>query len=897
MDNKMHIALAGNPNCGKTTLFNELTGSNGYVGNWPGVTVEKKEAPYSKDKSIIITDLPGIYSLSPYSPEEVVSRDYLLDGDASAVINLVDATNLERNLYLTTQILECGLPAVLGLNMNDLLEKRGDKIDADRLSKKLGVPVVFASALRAKNVDELVETAKQLAESGAEQKAPRIFSEVVESALVQIEDTIQNLSSKKHLRWNAIKIFERDEMVLSKFNFDEPTKAHIEDIISKVEAEFDDDSASIITSERYEWIAGVIAECVVPAPKKLTLTEKIDRVITNRVLGLPIFIIIMTFVYWVSTSSAAAGTAATDFVNDNLFGDGWYTDDGIGYVFTHEGEHMSAYEEAVEEFEQNNYEGQVDAYIEAAAEDGINTEGVKEAATAENPTPEQEQLLANFAEAAAGKDIVVKDFPLKDADDNFLDTEGEPVKTVIKDGEEVPELEEGQKLLTVNIDSEGFVEAYEAEEPTHEQFGNWINGLPVVIQNGLESAGASEPVVSLVIDGIVAGVGAVLGFLPQMFVLFCFLSFLEDCGYMSRVAFVMDRVFRKFGLSGKSFIPMLVSAGCAVPGIMATKTIENENDRRMTIMTVPFIPCSAKLPIIALLMGALVGGEGGWWVAPMFYFLGVFAVIISGIMLKKTKRFAGDPTPFIMELPEYHLPRFKSWILHVWERLRSFIVKAGTIIFAASVLIWFLSSYGTATWEGGNGAFGYLQALPESPEDFIEFSLLAGIGNAIKFLFAPLGFAKWKAVAATLSGLIAKENLVSTYAVLFGLGELGESATVLWSQINLEFSVNGIVHSGALVAFMAFNMLCAPCFAAMGAMRNQLNDGRWWGFAIAYETGFAWVIALLINQFYELIVFGNFGFWTVVAFVALGYILYMLFKPMPLDKEMPQLDVAVEELN
>ncbi len=896
MEHKMHIALAGNPNCGKTTLFNELTGSNGYVGNWPGVTVEKKEAPYSKDKNVIITDLPGIYSLSPYSPEEVVSRDYLLDGDASAVINLVDATNLERNLYLTTQILECGLPAVLGLNMIDLLEKRGDKIDADKLSKMLGVPVVFTSALRAKNVDELVEAAENLIKENAEQKAPRIFSEQVEEALVEIEDVIQDLSSKKHLRWNAIKIFERDEVVLSKFNLDEPTTVHIEDIISKVEKEYDDDSASIITSERYEWIAQIIDECVVAAPKKLSMTEKVDRIVTNRVLGLPIFVIIMAFVYFVSTSSAATGTAATDFVNDNLFGDGWYLDDGIGYVFTHKGEHMDAYEDAVSEFEKQNYKGQVDAYIEAAQKDGINTEGVKEAANAENPTPAQEKLLASFIDSAASDGVVVKDFALKDSQDNFLDTEGNPVKTVIKDGEEEPELEPGQKLLTVNIDSEGFIEAYQAEEPTHEQFGNWIDGIPVIIQNGLESAGASAAVISLVIDGIVAGVGAILGFLPQLFVLFCFLSFLEDCGYMSRVAFVMDRVFRKFGLSGKSFIPMLVSAGCAVPGIMATKTIENENDRRMTIMTVPFIPCSAKLPIIALLMGALVGGVGGWWVAPMFYFLGVFAVIISGIMLKKTKRFAGDPTPFIMELPEYHIPRFKSWILHVWERLRSFIIKAGTIIFAASVLIWFLSSYGVATWEGGNGAFGYLPSLPAAPEDFIEFSLLAAIGNAIKFLFIPLGFAKWKAVAATLSGLIAKENLVSTYAVLFGLGELGESATVLWSEINLEFTINGVVHSGALIAFMAFNMLCAPCFAAMGAMRNQLNDSRWWWFSIGYETAFAWVIALLINQFYELIVFGNFGFWTVIAFIALAFMLYMLFKPMPLEKEKPQIDIAIEHV-
>ncbi len=892
METKMHIALAGNPNCGKTTLFNELTGSNGYVGNWPGVTVEKKEAAYSKDKSIILTDLPGIYSLSPYSPEEVVSRDYLLDGDASAVINLVDSTNLERNLYLTTQVLECGLPVVLGLNMNDLLEKRGDKIDAELLSKKLGVPVLFASALRAKNVNELVEAAKEAAASG-NQTAPSIFSEKVEAALTKIEDIIRSFSSEKHLRWNAIKVFERDEMALAKLALSEETLASIEAIISEVEADFDDDSASIITCERYEWIADVIAECVVAAPKKLSTTEKVDRIVTNRILGLPIFVLVMSLVYYISTSSVAAGTAATDFVNDNLFGDGWFSDDGISYVFTHEGEHMGAYEDAVAEFEQQNYEGQIDAFIEAAEAKGINTEGVKDAATAEEPTPEDEALLSSFVSAAAAQDVVVKEMPLKDADDNFLDSEGEPVVTVIMDGEEQPVLEPGQKLMTVDVDAEGFVKAYEAEEPSHEEFGNWINGLPVVIQNQLEAADASELTVSLVIDGVVAGVGAVLGFLPQMIVLFCFLSFLEDCGYMSRVAFVMDRVFRKFGLSGKSFIPMLVSAGCAVPGIMATKTIENENDRRMTIMTVPFIPCGAKLPIIALLMGALVGGEGGWWVAPMFYFLGVAAVVVSGIMLKKTKRFAGDPTPFIMELPEYHLPRFKSWLLHVWERVRSFVAKAGTIIFGASVLVWFLSSFGFDGWMDGAN-FGYLPSLEGAPEDFIEFSLLAGLGNSIKFLFAPLGFAKWKAVAATLTGLIAKENLVSTYAVLFGLGELGESATVLWSQINLEFTVNGVVHTGALIAFMAFNMLCAPCFAAMGAMRNQLNDNRWWGFAIAYETCFAWVVALMINQFYELIVFGNFGFWTVVAFIALGYMLYMLFKPAPEPKAEVEVEVVAE---
>ena len=885
MASKMHIALAGNPNCGKTTLFNELTGSNGYVGNWPGVTVEKKEAAWRKDKSVIFTDLPGIYSLSPYSPEEVVSRDYLITSRPDAVIDLVDVTNLERNLYLTTQILEAGIPGVVGLNMCDLLAKRGDKIDTKKLSEKLGAPCIEVSALKSINLDELIETAKRLGESHPSTRAPQVFSEKTEAALGKITEVIHGLCAPELERWFTIKVFERDMSAIEPLGLTDAQIDIIEPLIEQVEDFFDDDSESIITTERYEWIAKVIDECVVKAPKKLTPTEKIDKIVTNRILGLPIFIIVMSFVYYCATSSVAYGTAATDFVNDCVFGDGWYSDDGIGFVFTGEGEHMDAFNEATEEFELQNYSTQISEFIAAAEAKGVNTDGVEEAVEqvqAGEAGEADEAKLHDFVAAAKANDVVVKDMPVVDGEDNFVDTEGEPVVTKLVNGVEVPDLEPGQQLETITVDGDEFLKAVDAEEPEHEEFGNWVPGVPALIEAGLENMGASELVSSLVLDGVVAGVGAVLGFLPQMIVLFMFLTLLEDCGYMSRVAFVMDRVFRKFGLSGKSFIPMLVCAGCAVPGIMATKTIENENDRRMTITTVPFVPCSAKLPIIALLMGALVGGEGAWWVAPMFYFLGVGAVIISGIMLKKTKRFAGDTTPFIMELPEYHIPRFKSWLLHVWERAKAFITKAGTIIFGASVLVWFLSNFGVAGWEGGNGAFGYLPELAGAPEDFVEYSVLAGFGNGIAFIFAPLGFANWQAVAATFTGLIAKENLVSTYAVVFGLGELSEEATVLWSVINQSFTdAAGIVHLGGLIAFMAFNLLCAPCFAAMGAMRRQLDNRNWWWFAIGYECGFAWVVALMINQFWELFALGNFSVWTVVAIAFAALILFQLFRPAP----------------
>lgn len=728
MADKTNIALAGNPNCGKTTLFNELTGSNGYVGNWPGVTVEKKQASWRADRGVTFVDLPGIYSLSPYSPEEVVSRDYLVNDRPDAVIDLVDVTNLERNLYLTTQLLEAGRPVVVGLNMCDLLASRGTTIDVAKLSRMLGAPVVEVSALRGTNLDALVSAAVEAGRSGAVPAGCPCFSPEVEEALGRIASIISGSCDEATRRWFSVKVFERDADVVGRLGLSQPALAEIEGVVSAVEAARDDDAESIVTSDRYDWIAGVMDACVRKAPKGLTVSQRIDKVVTNRVLGLPIFVVVMGFVYWLSISTV--GTMATDWVNDVLFGSD-----------------------------------------------------------------------AAFA-------------------------------------------------------------------------------IPNVVGGWLAAAGASEVVSALVLDGIVAGVGAILGFVPQMVVVFVLLSFLEDCGYMSRVAFVMDRLFRRFGLSGKSFIPMLVSTGCGVPGVLATKTIENERDRRMTTMLTTMIPCGAKLPIIALVMGVLAGGSDMWWVAPMFYFMGVVAIIVSAIMLKKTKPFAGEPAPFVMELPDYHFPAIKAWALHVWERVWAYIRKAGTIIFGSSVLVWFLSNFGVAGWEGAAGTFGYLPAMAGAPDTYMDWSLLAGLGSVLSFLFAPLGFGNWQAVGSTVSALIAKENLVSTFAVLYGLGEAAEGPA-LYEGFAGMFTVAGTLHVGAMCAFVAFNMLCAPCFAAIGTIRSQMNSGKWFWFAIGYECVFAWVVALMINQFYELVVFGSFGVWTVVAIVLAALMLFQLFRPMP----------------
>ncbi len=754
-DSQIHVALAGNPNCGKTTLFNLITGANGYVGNWPGVTVEKKEAKLLSDKNVTITDLPGIYSLSPYSPEEQCSRDYLMSGEPDVVVQVVDATNLERNLYLALQVVETGLPVVVALNMADLVEKNGDKIDTDKLSKKLGCPVMMISALKNKGINELFEQVKKSAASKG-QVPEHKFDSSIEDVLTHIENNLPASVPANKRRYYAVKLFERDADACKLINLTKEKAARVEQLVAQCEQDCDDDAESIITGERYGVIAHIIDECLTKAPAKMSTSEKIDRVVTNRILGLPIFVVIMFCVYYIAVSTL--GGTVTDFTNDQLFGtDGWYV----------LGQGRDAY----------------DAAVEAA---GDNADSVDPA-----------------------------------------------------------------------------------------QYGPYVPGITTAVHDALVAGGTEDGglVDSLVCDGIVAGIGAIMGFVPQMFLLFVMLSFLEDCGYMARVAFIMDRVFRRFGLSGKSFIPMLVSSGCGVPGVMATKTIENEKDRRMTVMTTTFIPCGAKLPIIALLMGSIIGDSSttAAWISPLFYFLGVFAVIASGLMLKKTKLFAGRPTPFVMELPAYHFPAIRSWALHVWERCFAFIKKAGTVIFASTVVVWFLSNFGSY-----NGAFGYLPSMEGIPEEFMDYSVLAMFGNLVAWIFAPLGFSTWQATALTVSGLVAKENVVATAGSLLSVADAGEADPSLWTAFAAMFPT-----MGACVAFGAFNLLCAPCFAAIGTIRNQMNSGKWTAIAIGYECAFAWVIGLFINQFYNLLVLGQFGIWTVVAIVLLVAMLFQIFRPMP----------------
>ncbi len=754
-DSQIHVALAGNPNCGKTTLFNLITGANGYVGNWPGVTVEKKEAKLLSDKNVTITDLPGIYSLSPYSPEEQCSRDYLMSGEPDVVVQVVDATNLERNLYLALQVIETGLPVVVALNMADLVEKNGDKIDTDKLSKKLGCPVMMISALKNKGIKELFEQVKKSAASKG-QVPEHKFDSSIEDVLDHIENNLPASVPANKRRYYAVKLFERDADACKLINLTKEKAARVEELVAQCEQDCDDDAESIITGERYGVIAHIIDECLTKAPAKMSTSEKIDRVVTNRILGLPIFVVIMFCVYYIAVSTL--GGTVTDFTNDQLFGtDGWYV----------LGQGRDAYDAAVE---------------------------------------------------AAGDD---------------------------------------------------------ADSVDPAQYGPYVPGITTMVHDALVAGGTEDGglVDSLVCDGIVAGIGAIMGFVPQMFLLFVMLSFLEDCGYMARVAFIMDRIFRRFGLSGKSFIPMLVSSGCGVPGVMATKTIENEKDRRMTVMTTTFIPCGAKLPIIALLMGSIIGDSSttAKWISPLFYFLGVFAVIASGLMLKKTKLFAGRPTPFVMELPAYHFPAIRSWALHVWERCWAFIKKAGTVIFASTVVVWFLSNFGMF-----EGAFGYLPSMEGIPEEFMDYSVLAMLGNLVAWIFAPLGFSTWRAAALTFSGLVAKENVVATAGSLLSVADAGETDPSLWTAFAGMFPT-----MGACVAFGAFNLLCAPCFAAIGTIRNQMNSGKWTAIALGYECAFAWVIGLFINQFYNLLVLGQFGIWTVVAIVLLVAMLFQIFRPMP----------------
>ena len=789
---EIRIALAGNPNSGKTTLFNALTGSNQFVGNWPGVTVEKKEGKLKKHDDVVIMDLPGIYSLSPYTLEEVVARNYLINNRPDAILNIIDGTNLERNLYLTTQLTELGIPVVVAVNMMDVVKKNGDVIRIDELSRELGCRVVEISALKGTGVMEAAEEAVKAA-AGTKTVPQHSFSGVVEHALAHIEEAAVHGLPAEQQRWYAIKIFERDEKVLEQLKLDQAVLDHIEEDIKAAEEELDDDAESIITNERYLYIASIIKGCYKKKRQgKLSVSDKIDRVVTNRWLALPIFAVVMFVVYFVSVTTV--GTWATDWANDGVFGEGWHLF-GIG---------SAAYEEAAEEYAAPG--AMVEAF-EAAAEDaGLD--------------PAEAESLTTTA--------------------YLYDDEGNVE-------EELP------------VDFTAYTEAAALEEPDPADYGVWVPGIPVLIKSGLTAINCVDWLQGLILDGIVGGVGAVLGFVPQMLVLFIFLAFLESCGYMARIAFVMDRIFRKFGLSGKSFIPMLIGTGCGIPGIMASRTIENERDRRMTVMTTTFIPCGAKLPIIALIAGALFGGA--WWVAPSAYFVGIAAIIISGIMLKKTRIFAGDPAPFVMELPAYHLPTVGNVLRSMWERAWSFIKKAGTVILLSAIVLWFLQGFGVE-----NGRFGMVEDLNNS--------ILAVIGNAIAWLFIPLGWGNWQSAVAAITGLIAKENVVGTFGVLFGgFDEVAENGWQIWANMREVFT--GL----SAYSFLVFNLLCAPCFAAMGAIKREMNSAKWTFFAIGYQCVFAYAVSLVIYQLGMLFTGQGNVIGAIAAFAIVALILFLLFRP------------------
>lgn len=858
----MNIALAGNPNCGKTTLFNDLTGASQYVGNWPGVTVEKKEGKYRRDKEVTITDLPGIYSLSPYTPEEIVTRDYLTSDAPDAVVNIIDATNIERNLYLTTQIIDLGLPTVIALNMMDLVRKNGDKIDVDALSKQLGCPIVEISALRNDGVDKLMEAAVQAAKSGTTPDCQLRFAPEVEQALSQVEDIIKPLVPTHTLRWYAIKLLEDEQLTIDALQVPAESMSKIVAIREGIESSMDDDAESIITNERYDALTELCDKYVDRKPQGLTTTQKIDRVVTNRVAGIPIFIVIMFFVYWLAVS--VGGGVVTDWANDGISGDGWLYTGG------------DKYEAAVEEWE--GAQEVIEEYVIGIA--GTTADG--------DPSEDAEAIFAAMEveepeEPEADEDGVLDPALSEEYEDAMA--EYDEAQDVIAAFEEEAESsneivmveteDENGEVVVEEIDYDAYLAASEIEEPdpASGEFGMWIPGLSPVVTEALESIDAAPWVISLVVDGIIAGVGAVIGFIPQLIILFLLLGILEGCGYMARVAFIMDRIFRRFGLSGKSFIPMLIASGCGVPAVMATKTIENEKDRRMTIMTTTMIPCGAKLPIIALVFGALAGSdyESTWWVAPLFYFLGLAAIIISCIMLKKFKAFAGEVAPFIMELPQYHLPTVKSVLLSMWERVKSYIVKAGTIIFLSAMVIWFMLNFGVY-----DGQFGLLDS---DMDDYIQYSIMAGFGNLLAWIFAPLGFGNWEATVTSITGLVAKENVVATVGILTAVGEeAGETDPSLWHAFGLMLGGSSI----AIMAFCAFNLLCAPCFAAMGAIRNQMRSARWFWAAVGYMCVFAWCVALMIYQLGGLATGEvGFNFWTIIAVLVAALMLFLLFRPTP----------------
>ena len=816
------IALAGNPNCGKTTLFNGLTGSNQFVGNWPGVTVEKKEGKLKQHSDVVITDLPGIYSLSPYTLEEVVARNYLLGERPDAILNIIDGTNLERNLYLTTQLTELGIPVVVAVNMMDIVEKNGDKINIEELGRELGCKVVEISALKGRGIMEAAEAAIHAAKN--EKTIPQhTFCGPVEHALAHIEELVLHDMPEEQQRWYAIKIFERDSKVLEQLNLSEETRAHIEKDIEAAEAEEDDDSESIITNERYIYIASIIKGCYKKVSAgKLTISDKIDRIVTNRILALPIFAVIMFIVYYVSVTTV--GTVATDWANDGVFGDGWHLF-GIG---------SSAYSDVADEY--NDALTVANGFVTYESEQGVDTSAVEAAMDAESEDYDPEAAKAALTQFAATIPAGTE-ATYEVEDEETLATEDETAT--------VDDLTAAMAVL----DQDG----YEAPDPA--DYGVWIPGIPVFVEKALTSIGCADWLSGLILDGIVAGVGAVLGFVPQMLVLFIFLAFLEACGYMARVAFIMDRIFRRFGLSGKSFIPILIGTGCGVPGIMASRTIENEKDRRMTIMTTTFIPCGAKTPFIAMVAGAIFGGAA--WVATSAYFLGIAAIICSGVILKKTKIFEGDPAPFVMELPAYHMPTVGTVLRSMWERGWSFIKKAGTIILLSTILVWFLSYFGWA-----DGSFGMLT------EDQIDCSILAKVGGAICWIFAPLGFGNWQATVASITGLIAKENIVGTMGILYSGG-----AGTVYQNMAATFSLA----SG--YAFLAFNLLCAPCFAAMGAIRREMNSTKWFLGAIGYQCGLAYLVGLVIYQISSLLSGGGFGIGTVAAIVVIVLFFFLLLRP------------------
>ena len=807
------IALAGNPNSGKTTLFNALTGSNQFVGNWPGVTVEKKEGRLKNHKDVVVMDLPGIYSLSPYTLEEVVSRNYLIDERPDAILNIIDGTNLERNLYLTTQLTELGIPVVVAVNMMDLVRKNGDQLNTHQLAKELGCRVVEISALKGAGVMEAAEAAIDAAEKTTT-KPQHSFSGTVEHTLAHIEEAVLHNLPEAQQRWYAIKLFERDEKIIAKLGITQQQLAHIEGDIKACEGELDDDSESIITAERYTYIDSIIKDCVKVRNKgKLSASDKIDRVVTNRWLALPIFAAVMFLVYFVSVTTV--GSYATDWANDGVFGDGWRLF-GIG---------SPAYEQAVGDYDAE--QSKIDAYLTAAEGAGLDTAAVKETLEADEPDA---TVIDGFVTQATAQNVTAS--------------------AEITD-------EEGNVLQTLPVSVVDFRQALAVAEPDPATFGLWVPGVPVLMGNFLDAIHCADWLQALILDGIVAGVGAVLGFVPQMLVLFVFLAFLEACGYMARIAFIMDRIFRRFGLSGKSFIPILIGTGCGVPGIMASRTIESDRDRKMTIMTTTFIPCSAKLPIIALIAGALFGGA--WWVAPSAYFVGIAAIISSGVILKKTKLFSGDVSPFVMELPAYHWPTVLNILRSMWERGWSFIKKAGTIILLATIFVWFASSFGWA-----NGSFGMVDMAD---------SVLARIGSAIAWIFTPLGWGNWKAAVAAITGLIAKENVVGTFGILYNFAEVAEDGAEIWSSLAGSFTAL------AAYSFLVFNLLCAPCFAAMGAIKREMNNTRWFWIAIGYQCGFAYVVALCIYQLGMLFTAGSFGLGTVAAVLLVAAFLYLLFRP------------------